>query len=186
MRKPEQHFSDAKCSQNGFDGSFPADMWTISMWNVSFWFLWSCANPQLLQTRFYYLFIAPFSPPCCSTGCAKSLVHSLRQQQCRVSFTCRQAVGIKPGPGPRRDNDVCFVCSFSSTVQHPPRSIQRAPSPQCFNNLASIAPSSPPPFSFTLNLFLWITDWVLFSSPALPPAFSSHSVEVAGEESLLV
>lgn len=183
-RKPDQHFYDATYGQNGLDGSCPADMWTISVWNVSLWFVWSCANPQLLQQRFYYLFIAPFSPPCRTTGCAKSRCHSLRQQKDQWALRAGRRWGSN------RDQDLAetmMYVLFAPPVQ--PFNTHHAPfnRPLLLSVLTTSLPWPPPPFYFFLkSLPVNYRLSFIFLPRPLPLPFPPYSVEVAGEESSLV
>lgn len=96
-----------------------------------------------------------------------SSIH-LSKQSCWSYHYVLGAAGFNSGSRPHRDNDVCFVCSVN-----PPFNTPHAP----FNRVllsSVLTTSSPQPFRSSLNLFLWITERVLFPPPPL------HSTEVAG------
>lgn len=121
-----------------------------------------------LWRGFYYLFSLFFLPLFMSHFFfLMSSIH-LSKQSCWSYHYVLGAAGFNSGSRPHRDNDVCFVCSVN-----PPFNTPHAP----FNRVllsSVLTTSSPQPFRSSLNLFLWITERVLFPPPPL------HSTEVAG------
>lgn len=162
---------------------FPhTDMSNISLvWDVkrSLWCVWLFANPPLVEQRFYFLFTAlSFSSNPARVRLKSPPFIQINKAGGAASFMWRQGEGFKPhGSRPRRDNDVCFVCS-----SNPPFNTPHAP----FNRLlllCVLTTSLPWPFHFFWNLFLWITDRVFISPPA-PPSLPFRGS--GGEELLLV
>lgn len=160
----------------------------MSVRNAFFWFVWSCANLQLLQPRLYYfLFIAPFLPPCWSTGWARPFI--------KTNNKAERALRAGRRRRSTRDQDLAetmMYVLFAPSVQ--PFNTHHAP----FNrplllcvlttSLPSLPPPpTPPPFYFFLkSLPVNYRLGFIFLPSLLPLPFPPYPVEVAGEESLLV